>query len=244
MVDDRQLARDRLGRPRSPATLPGSGAGVPSKHKGRRRSPVVLSPAEIRQVMDYWATQGIAGLRNRAIIRLIYWEGLQIEQALSLEPSDWDRDGGTLTLPPRRDAPRTREGVERKKVVVSQSSRELLSIWWEARKNLLAGPHDPLFCQVWKSRSSYTTSPGSFRQSLRTCATKIRLAKPLTTEGLRASGRPHNRYVRVGPPARRTRHYLKLGQQNAGPRGTGWAAARLRHLGRSLPQQRAGLEIA
>jgi integrase len=191
MVGDTQRARDRLGRLRSPASLPGSGAGVPSKHKGRRRSPVVLSPAEVRQIMDFWAAQGVAGVRNRAIIRLIYWEGLQIDQALRLEPSDWDRERGVLTLPPRKNAPRTREGTKRKKVVVSPSSRDLLAAWWDAREGLHAGPQAPLFCQVWKSRSNFTTSSSSFRQSLRTCANKIGLPKPLTTEGLRASGRAH-----------------------------------------------------
>jgi hypothetical protein len=141
--------------------------------------------------MDFWAAQGVAGVRNRAIIRLIYWEGLQIDQALRLEPSDWDRERGVLTLPPRKNAPRTREGTKRKKVVVSPSSRDLLAAWWDAREGLHAGPQAPLFCQVWKSRSNFTTSSSSFRQSLRTCANKIGLPKPLTTEGLRASGRAH-----------------------------------------------------
>lgn len=190
--------QDRLGRPRSPATLPGSNAGVPSKHKGRRRANVPLSPAQVKQVMNYWAAQGVTGIRNRAIIRLIYWEGLQIDQTLRLEADDWDRDRNELTLPPRGNAPRTREGIKRKKVALSESSRDLLVAWWEARATLDAGPGDPLFCQVMKGRSKFTTSSASFRQSLRICAKSIGLTKPLSTEVLRASGRDHRLHGAAG----------------------------------------------
>jgi integrase len=191
MEADRADARDRLGRRRSPATFPGSRAGVPSKNKGRRRAEVVLTPAEVRQIMDYWATKGIKGIRNRAIIRLIYWEGLRIEEALRLEPGDWDRDRNELTLPPRSNAPRTREGVKRKKVRLSASSRELLVAWWEARSKLHAGPRAPLFCQVAPGRTDFTIGGSSFRGSLRRCAKTLGLMKQVNSEALRASGRAH-----------------------------------------------------
>lgn len=141
--------------------------------------------------MDYWAAQGVTGIRNRAIIRLIYWEGLRIEQTLSLEAGDWDRERNELTLPPRSNAPRTRDGIKRKKVALSASSQDLLAAWWDARATLHAGPADPIFCQVIKGRAKFTTSSGSFRQSLRICAKNIGLSKPLSTEVLRASGRAH-----------------------------------------------------
>jgi hypothetical protein len=141
--------------------------------------------------MDYWATKGVKGIRNRAIIRLIYWEGLRIEEALRLEPGDWDRDRNELTLPPRSNAPRTREGVKRKKVRLSASSRELLVAWWEARSNLHAGPRAPLFCQVAPGRTDFTIGGSSFRGSLRRCAKTLGLMKQVNSEALRASGRAH-----------------------------------------------------
>jgi hypothetical protein len=141
--------------------------------------------------MDHWAKKGPKGTRNRAIIRLIYWEGLRVEEALRLEPGDWDRERSELTLPPRSNAPRTREGVKRKHVRLSASSRELLVEWWETRSKLDVGPLAPLFCQVAPGRTEFTVSGSSFRQSLRKCAATIGLTKQINTEALRASGRAH-----------------------------------------------------
>jgi hypothetical protein len=186
-----QRPRDRLGRLRSPATLPGYHTGTPSKQKGRRRAEVILTPAEVRQLMDYWTTKGVKGIRNRAIIRLIYWEGIQVEATLRLEAGDWDRDRNELTLPPRSNAPRTREGVKRKKVRLSASSRELLVNWWEARSKLKVGPRAPLFCQVAAGRTNFTIEGSGFRTSLRTSARALGITKQVNTEALRASGRAH-----------------------------------------------------
>jgi hypothetical protein len=134
MNENNRRPRDRLGRPRSPVTIPGSNSGVPSKHKGRRRANAPLSPAQVNEVMNYWTAHGLIGVRNRAIIRLIYWEGVQIDKVLRLETDDWDRERNELRLPPRGNAPRTREGTKRKRVGLSESSRILLVAWWEARE--------------------------------------------------------------------------------------------------------------
>lgn len=165
--------RDRLGRTRSPASVPGFLAGRPSPSKGRRRPAEVLTAGEIRRVFEYWPTDTATGVRNRAIVRLIYWEGLQPAQALNLEPGDWIRERGEVVLPPRKDAPRTREGIKRRTVGLSASTRELLEAWWTVREALKAGPHAPLFTQVIDGRTSFNVSTGSFRSSLQRCGSDL-----------------------------------------------------------------------
>jgi len=189
---------DRLGRPLSPAAQ-GYNAGRPNPYKGRRLPNDVFTPAEVKQVLDFWTGNTARDVRNRALIRLIYWEGLQINQALGLWPADWDRERAELVLPMRKGAPRTREGGhKRKRVRLSATSREMLDEWWEIRATLEPSPRAPLFCQVTKRWTDFPPRDSSFRATLRTCGEKLGLSKKLNPESLRMSGRAHRELAAGG----------------------------------------------
>ncbi|MFN0131463.1 MAG: tyrosine-type recombinase/integrase [Phycisphaerales bacterium] len=81
---------------RYPGTHPVQGGS--SRRKPRRRlPPEVLTDAEVRALMN--ACGGSAtGLRNRALIALLYRAGLRIREALELRPKDLDLAAGAVRV--------------------------------------------------------------------------------------------------------------------------------------------------
>jgi len=64
----------------------------------RRLPPEVLSDAEVCALMQACGRYTPTGLRNRALIALLYRTGLRINEALSLYPKDLDLKGGSVRV--------------------------------------------------------------------------------------------------------------------------------------------------
>ena len=59
------------------------------------RLPVeVLSPAEVRSLINACSNRAPKGIRNRALIAVLYRCGLRIGEALALMPKDLDEKAG------------------------------------------------------------------------------------------------------------------------------------------------------
>ncbi len=63
----------------------------------RRLPPEVLSPEEIAAMMDACADTP-AGIRNHALITVLYRAGLRINEALALRPKDLDPRNGAIRV--------------------------------------------------------------------------------------------------------------------------------------------------
>jgi len=79
----------RLGNGQSP--------GHRRRKPKRRFPPEVLSPEEIAALMDA-CSDGPAGVRNRALITVLYRAGLRINEALALRPKDLDPRTGAIRV--------------------------------------------------------------------------------------------------------------------------------------------------
>src|SRR5437867_8130351 len=77
---DTQVLLDAIGRPRSPAMLPGHLAGHPPNNKGRRYPADPPRVEEIVAVMRA-AGEGVSGARMRALIVVLWRAGLRIGDA-------------------------------------------------------------------------------------------------------------------------------------------------------------------
>ena len=67
------------------------------KKPKRRLPPEVLSPEEIAAMMDA-CSDTPAGIRNRALITVLYRAGLRINEALELRPKDLDPRNGAIRV--------------------------------------------------------------------------------------------------------------------------------------------------
>jgi site-specific recombinase XerD len=86
-------------------TTDGQGWAVPP-NKGRTFPPEVLTQEEIRALLTACG-RSATGLRNRALLVVLWRAGLRVGEALALRPSDLDSEAGTLRVPHGKTGHRT-----------------------------------------------------------------------------------------------------------------------------------------
>jgi site-specific recombinase XerD len=135
MSDLRPL--DSLGRPRSPAAVPGYLAGRPSRNKRRRYPADPPRTEEIIAVMRC-AGDGLHGARTRGLIVGLWRAGLRIQEALDLNELDLDARRGSVLV-------RCGKGGRRREVGMDDWAFDQLQPWLTARQTMPVGP---LFCVI------------------------------------------------------------------------------------------------
>src|SRR5438132_9998176 len=65
---------------------------------GRRFPAEILTPDEVRALIKACSNRAPTGVRNRALLVLLYRGGLRVAEALRLRPKDLDRAAGTVTI--------------------------------------------------------------------------------------------------------------------------------------------------
>lgn len=94
-VDDRP--RDICGRPRSPITWPKNRKGLKPGNAGKTYPPSPPTEVEALAILDR-CKPAPHGVRDRALLALIWRTGLRIHEALLLELEDLDERAGTVTV--------------------------------------------------------------------------------------------------------------------------------------------------
>jgi site-specific recombinase XerD len=146
---------DCVGRPRSPATLPGFHRGRPPRNKGMRYPPDPPSVDEIIAVMRAAGDEPDA-LRLRALIVVLWRAGLRISEALALSESDLNPGRGSILV-------RRGKGGKRREVGMDRWAWEQLSPWLAIRARLPVGP---LFCVLRGPTRGRPCSPAGVRVQL------------------------------------------------------------------------------
>jgi site-specific recombinase XerD len=113
-------------------TDPASMLTVPKVH---RNLPGFLSVSEVAQVIESYDTSTVPGIRNRAVVELLYGTGIRASEAVSVGVPDLDLRAGLLRV----------LGKGRKERVVPVSGRALdaLERWLGVRGELLGDRSDP-----------------------------------------------------------------------------------------------------
>jgi integrase/recombinase XerC len=124
----RWLLREGLAQV-SPAT----GVRAP---KTPRKLPGTLDADEIGRLLDA-PEDDLLGLRDAAIVELLYSSGLRLAELVSVNLGDIDMADGSLSV--------TGKGAKTRQVPVGQKAREAVSRWLRVRGNLAAEGERALF---------------------------------------------------------------------------------------------------
>ncbi len=140
----------------------------------RRRPPEVLSEAEAIALLKACSARAPTGVRNRALIAVLWRCGLRISEALSLELRDVDVQAGTVRVRHGKDDRSRTVGLD-------EQTTALLARWIDRRKKLGPGARSPIFCTLQGGRidSSYV------RRLLPRLARKAGIDRRVHAHGLR-----------------------------------------------------------
>ena len=192
---------DRIGRRRSPATMPGYHAGRPPRNKGQRYPADPPTVEEIIRVMRT-AGDGPAADRLRGLIVVLWRAGLRISEALALAESDLDRGRGAILV-------RRGKGGKRREVGMDNWGWEQLDPWLQVREQMPVGA---LFCIIYGPTRGrpWTKTPSAYSYGAPP-------PKPAVQPSLRATPAAPRPRCRDGP-RRRPAHVIQrqLGHANLG----------------------------
>src|SRR4029453_10118194 len=98
MVKKRNSSRRKRRTHGEPAEAPSRGRRRRPANKGQRYPAEVLTADEVRGLITACSNRAPTGVRNRALVVLLYRGGCRISEALRLRPKDLDRAAGTITV--------------------------------------------------------------------------------------------------------------------------------------------------
>lgn len=191
-------------RRRSPIVLPGYRAGMDPLNKGRTFPAEVLTRDEVHALLACCSRKGNAGLRNRALIVLLYRTGLRVGEALALEPKDIDLEHGTVTVLHGKGDRRRTVGIDDSALAVVQQ--------WLTRRRELGIRKGPVFCTVSRGNMGSPMYSSYLRDALKRLAQQAGIEKRVHPHGFRHTHA--SELAREGAPL----HYLRkqLGHSNLG----------------------------
>lgn len=173
-----EVLLDHLGRERPPVTRPGYRQGQHPPNYGRTFPAEILTAEEIGRLMDACPRRGPAGLRNRAVIAVLWRGGLRCAEALDLELRDVDRDAGTLTI-------RHGKGNKRRVVGLDPGAFAMLERWLESRTALGVPRGSKVFCTITAGNLGRPLGAPYWREAIKRLGVKAGIEKRVHSHGLR-----------------------------------------------------------
>jgi site-specific recombinase XerD len=152
----------------------------------RRLPPEVLTDGEVWALLDACGRFTPVGLRNRALITLMYRAGLRVSEALALEPKDVDLENGVIrVLHGKGDRSRT--------VGLDPGAGAVVAAWVAERARAGLGPpsgtvsgrrgqpRSPLLCTAYGT----PLTTGYVRRLMKRLGQQAGIAKRVHAHGLR-----------------------------------------------------------
>lgn len=101
----------------------------------------LLTPDEAGALIHASSSRAPTGMRNRALVAIMYRSGLRPGEALALRTTDVDLEAGTVAVPARKGGRRRLTGLD-------ATTRELIGAWTARRDERGIGDEAPLFCTL------------------------------------------------------------------------------------------------
>jgi site-specific recombinase XerD len=161
--------------PTRPAvTTKGYHRGRVPANKGRKFPAEVLTPDEVKALLRACSSRAPTGIRNRALIAVLYRGGLRLGEALALMPKDLDPAQGTITVLHGK-------GDRRRTVGLDPEAIALILRWADRRKHLGIDGRRRLFCTL----DGRPLKPSYVRTLLPRLAAKVGMERRVHPHGLR-----------------------------------------------------------
>lgn len=142
--------------------------------------PEIYTADEVLALMGACSHDAPSGIRDRALLALLYRSGLRISEALSLRPSDVNFEAAEITV-------MRGKGARRRVVGLDPWAAGLLQRWLDCRRALAINGHAPLFCSISQPRPGRPMATANVRQKLARLRTSAGLQKRVHAHGLRHS---------------------------------------------------------
>jgi site-specific recombinase XerD len=113
--------------------------GMTPPNKGRKYPAEVLTADEVAAVIGQCSPKAPTGIRNRALLTLLYRSGLRVSEALALRASDVNLTAHTVRVLHGKGGRATTRGFH-------PSATDALARWLDIRRQL--GGRGPLFCTL------------------------------------------------------------------------------------------------
>src|SRR5262245_3262420 len=139
----------------------------------RRKEHALLSEGEVQRLLLAASERAPTGVRNRALIALLYCSGLRLGEALALRPDELDLGATRAHV----RGPRGREAH------VVAAAAPYLETWFAVRAGLALGARAPLFCTL----AGEPLEPAYVRAMLARLGQRAGLAKRVHAHLLRHS---------------------------------------------------------
>jgi site-specific recombinase XerD len=114
-------------------------AGAPP-NKGAKYPPEVLAPDEVAAIIGQCSPKAPTGIRNRAMLMLLYRSGLRVSEVLALRAADINLSEHTVRVLHGKGDKATTRGFH-------PSATDTLARWMDTRRDL-GVRHGPLFCTL------------------------------------------------------------------------------------------------
>lgn len=145
-------------------------------NRGRRFHPEPLSSEEAKALVSACSRRAPTGVRNRALIVVLYRAGLRISEALTLRVKDLDQDAGTIRVLQGK-------GGRTRLVGLDPGAWAILQLWLDRRPQLGLSSKHPVFCTL----SGEPLKDSYCRALLPRLAAKAGIEKRVHPHGLRHS---------------------------------------------------------
>lgn len=134
----------------------------------------ILTEDEVRLLLAQCSRRAATGIRDRALLTVLYRAGLRVSEALDLKPSDIDHSAGSIrVLHGKGDRART--------VGVDDGALAVVAVWLAERARLGINGHSKLFCTL----TGGPLSANQVRQMVKRRAAKAGLDKRVHPHSLR-----------------------------------------------------------
>ena len=145
-------------------------------NKGKRFPAEPLSSDEVKSLIRACSPRAATGVRNRALIVVLYRAGLRISEALALLPKDLDPTNGSLRILHAK-------GDQARTVGLDAGAWAILQLWLDRRAALGINGRSPVFSIL----QGKPMKPAYIRTLLPRLACKAGIDKRVHAHGLRHS---------------------------------------------------------
>lgn len=149
-----------------------------TKHnKGAKFPAEPLTQEEVKALMGVCSRRAPTGIRDRALICVLWRGQLRVSEALALKVADFDPAACTLRVLKGK-------GKKARVAVIDQQAADVLTAWLECRKKLGLNGHKPIFCTL----QGKPVNSAQVREMLPRRARKAGIEKRVHAHGLRHTG--------------------------------------------------------